>query len=89
MVLMAIFFISVVFFLQAGHKVHVIALYRAKNSRLCTKGGMVAIVTSAKCTRPSVARVVFTRVTSLPCRSRYTRRFVSKLVEKVALRAGA
>ena len=31
-------------------------------SRLCTKGGMVAIVTSAKCTkctRPSVARAVF------------------------------
>ena len=26
----------------------------AHNSRLCTKGGMVAIVTSAKCTRPSV-----------------------------------
>ena len=59
------------------------------NSRLCTKGGMVAIVTSAKCTRPSVARAVFTRVTSLPCRSRYTRRFVSKLVEKDALRASA
>ena len=30
------------------------------------------------------ARAVFTRVTSLPCRSRYTRRFVSKLVEKVS-----
>ena len=59
------------------------------NSRLCTKGGMVAIVTSAKCTRPSVARAVFTRVTSPPCCSRYTRRFVSKLVEKVALRASA
>ena len=34
-------------------------------------------------------RSVFTRVTSLPCRSRCTRRFVSKLVEKVALRASA
>ena len=59
------------------------------NSRLCTKGGMVAIVTSAKCTRPSVARALFTRVTSPRCRSRYTGRFVSKLVEKVALRASA
>ena len=29
------------------------------------------------------------RATSLPCRSRYARRFVSKLVEKVALRASA
>ena len=59
------------------------------NSRLCTKSGMVAIATSAKCTRPSVARAVFTRVTSLPCPSRCTRCFVSKLVEKVALRASA
>ena len=58
---------------------HFIAPCGAKNSRLCTKGGMVAIVTSAKCTRPSVARAVFTRVTSPPCRSRYTRRFVSKI----------
>ena len=35
------------------------------------------------------ARAVFTRVTSLPCRSKYTRRFVTKLVEKVSLRASA
>ena len=61
----------------------------ARNSRLRTKGGMVAIVTRSKCTHPSVARAVFARVTSLPRRSRYTRRFVSKLVEKVALRANA
>ena len=59
------------------------------NSRLCIKSGMVAIMTRVKCTRPSIARAVFTRVTSPPCRSRYTRRFVSKLVEKVALRASA
>ena len=49
----------------------------------------MAIVTSAKYTRPSVARAVFTRVTSLPCCSRCTRCFVSKLVEKVTLRASA
>ena len=54
------------------------------NSRLCTKGGMVAIVTSAKCTHLSVTRAVFTRVTSSPRHSRYTRRFVSKLVEKAS-----
>ena len=35
------------------------------------------------------ARAVFTRDTSPLCRSRYTRRFVSKLVEKVALLASA
>ena len=60
---------------------------KVHNSRLCTKDGMVTIVTSAKCSRPSLARAVFTRVTSSPCRSRYTRHFVSKLMEKVALRA--
>ena len=63
--------------------------YKAYISSLCTKGGMIAIVTSAKCTRPSIAKAVFTRVISPPCRSRYTRRFVSKLVEKDALRASA
>ena len=42
----------------------------------------MAIVTSVKCIRPSVARAVFIRVTLPPCRARYTRRFVSKLVEK-------
>ena len=59
----------------------VLSLY----TRLCIKGVMVAIVTSAKYTRPSVARAAFTRVTSPPCRSSYTRRFVSKLVENAAL----
>ena len=49
----------------------------------------MTIVTSVKCTSPSVVRAVFTRVTSLPCRLRYTRRFVSKLVEKVSLCASA
>ena len=76
-------------FSSGGSKNGFVCPARGNNSRLCTKGGMVAIVTSVKCTRPSVARVVFTRVTSLACRSRYTRRFVSKLVEKVSLRASA
>ena len=50
---------------------------------------MVAIVTNVKSTRSSVVRALFTRVTSLLCRSKYTRRFVFKLVEKVSLRASA
>ena len=56
--------------------------FKIGNSRLCTKGGMVAIATSAKCTRPRYVRAVFTRVTLPPFRPRYTRLFVSKLAEK-------
>ena len=48
---------------------------------------MVTIVTSAKCTRTSVARAVITRFTSTSCGSGYTQRFVSKLMKKVALSA--